>query len=206
MTLAPLDPEKLLLHDHFVRALAHALVRDAHRAEDLAQETMLALARRGAVGAGPAGSVRAWLSAVARKLAGKARRRDARRREREELGARGERVPSADEILEREAARSRVVAAVLALDEPYRSTLVLRYFENLAPRAIAERLGAPLETVRTRTKRGLEALRAELERRGGKDAWLGALAPFLFLPPRCRSRSARATPASGPRSRRPRSR
>lgn len=73
------DPEELLLHDGFVRALAHALMRDAHRAEDVAHEAMLvlALARRGPADEGSAGSVRAWLAAVAHKLAGKARRGDA---------------------------------------------------------------------------------------------------------------------------------
>jgi carboxypeptidase family protein/sigma-70-like protein len=51
---------------------------------------------------------------------------------------------------------------VLALDEPYRSTLVLRFFEEQPADAIARAVGVPVETVRTRVKRGLAQLRAKL--------------------------------------------
>ena len=37
-----LDPATLLAQDHRLRSLARALVRDAHAADDLAQETWLA--------------------------------------------------------------------------------------------------------------------------------------------------------------------
>ncbi|MBL8767753.1 MAG: hypothetical protein JNL94_10330, partial [Planctomycetes bacterium] len=41
------SPEHLLAHDAFVRALAHALVRDPDRADDLAQQTWLRAIRAG---------------------------------------------------------------------------------------------------------------------------------------------------------------
>ena len=41
----------------------------------------------------------------------------------------------------------------LALPEPYRSTIVLRFFKALPPRRVAERQGVPVETVRTRPRR-----------------------------------------------------
>jgi DNA-directed RNA polymerase specialized sigma24 family protein len=41
-------------------------------------------------------------------------------------------------------------AAVLALRDPYRSAILLRFCEDVAPSAIAERLGIPVETVKTR--------------------------------------------------------
>ena len=44
-----------------------------------------------------------------------------------------------------------VVEAVLALDEPYRGVIVHRYFDGLSIKAIARRLGVPVETVRTRS-------------------------------------------------------
>ncbi|MBK7877658.1 MAG: sigma-70 family RNA polymerase sigma factor [Planctomycetes bacterium] len=179
MNPAPRDPEELLLYDGFVRSIARELVR-GERAEDVAQDAWVAAMERPPEGSGALGG---WWTVVVRRLASKARRGDARRRAREEDAARGERVPSAHELLERESARARVVEAVLALHEPYRSTLVLRYFENRTPRAIAKQLGVPVETVRTRTKRGLELLRVELERDGGRDTWLAALAPFLALDP-----------------------
>jgi hypothetical protein len=72
---------------------------------------------------------------------------------------------------------------VLALEEPYRETVLLRYFENLPPRAIARRLAVPVETVRTRLKRALETLRARLDRDyGARGAWSLALVPFARAP------------------------
>ncbi|MCI0346416.1 MAG: RNA polymerase sigma factor, partial [Chloroflexi bacterium] len=60
-------------------------------------------------------------------------------------------MPAVVEILEREEARRRVVEALLALDEPLRTTLILRFLEELPPRAVAARMDIPVETVRSRT-------------------------------------------------------
>ena len=173
------DAEALLLHDGFVRGLAHGLLADAHAADDLAQDTWLAALERG----GRAESLPRWLAGVVRHLAAKARRGEERRARRERDAARPEATPSTEEILEREAARARVVRAVLALGQPYREAVLLRYFEGLAPRAIARRLGLPVETVRTRLKRALALLRAALDREhsGERTSWSLALAPFARL-------------------------
>jgi RNA polymerase sigma factor (sigma-70 family) len=173
----PTDPaESLLVHDGFVRALARSLLADRHAAEDVAQETWVAALERGAA----AVSLPQWLSGVVRKRAGKHVRSQERRVRREREAARGAGTPSGEEILEREAVRARVVAAVLALEEPYRESVLLRFFESLPPRAIAARLGVPVETVRTRLKRALEMLRARLDREhgGGREAWSVALLPW----------------------------
>src|SRR5204863_5302151 len=98
-TPTPLDPERLLEHDRFVRGMARHLVRDAHRAEDLAQETFLAaLVRppRGAV------TLRAWLCAVLRRVAGRGARGERREHLRQAAVARAEAVPSSAEIVARE--------------------------------------------------------------------------------------------------------
>ncbi len=173
------DPALLLAHDGRLRALARELVRDGGAAEDLAQETWLAALERGA----DVRSLPAWLATVARRLATKERRSLARRERREESVARPEAGPSTAEILEREEARRRVVEALVRLDEPLRATLVLRFLEDLPPRAVAKRMGVPVETVRTRTRRGLDALRAALDRDfGARERWLSALVPFVRLP------------------------
>src|SRR5262249_57076749 len=64
-------------------------------------------------------------------------------------------------------------AAVRRPEEPYRSTLLQRYYHDLSVAAIAERGATPLNTVKARIARGLEKLRAELDRRYGGDrrAW-----------------------------------
>jgi RNA polymerase sigma-70 factor (ECF subfamily) len=182
VTPNPRAPENLLEHSGYVRELARELVFDANLAHDLEQEIWLA-----ALENVPADlrHPRAWLATVARSLAWRTRRGTRRRADREHRAARNEAVPSSEEVLEREELRAQVVRAVLALDEPYRSALVLRYLEELSPEAAAERLGVPLETLRTRVKRGLQELKRRLERDHGGDhgAWCLALVLELRLEP-----------------------
>lgn len=156
------DPQFVLEHSGFVRDLVRRLVFDPELARDVEQETWLAALKH----EGPArGSERSWLATIARNLARRAWRTKARREERELDPPPQPSTPTPAEILEREALRREVVEALLALDEPWRETLVLHFLEELPAQTIAERLGVPLETVRTRIKRGLELLRARLERR-----------------------------------------
>lgn len=72
--------------------------------------------------------------------------------------------------------------AVLALAEPYRTTVLLRFWEGLSPAAIAKQQGVPTETVRTRLKRGLMQLRARLddEHGGDRKAWLLPLTGIAY--------------------------
>jgi RNA polymerase sigma factor (sigma-70 family) len=178
----PLDLDSLLAHDDFVRALARSLVADASAADDLAQETWLAALRRPPV-AGT--SPRSWLATVVRNVARRIERSRARRDARERLRTAAVQLPSTREVVEREAARRSVVEAVLALAEPYRSTILLRYFEGLPPRELARRFGVPVATVRTRARRALEQLRVALDREHGGDrgAWCVALAPLAVAKP-----------------------
>jgi RNA polymerase sigma-70 factor (ECF subfamily) len=59
----------------------------------------------------------------------------------------------------------RVLQAVAQLDEHYREVVHLRFFEDLLPAEIATRLSLPVETVRTRVKRGLAQVQRALVRR-----------------------------------------
>ncbi|MBL8768521.1 MAG: sigma-70 family RNA polymerase sigma factor [Planctomycetes bacterium] len=184
--MAPFSsPEHLLAHDAFVRALAHALVRDPDRADDLAQQTWLRALRAGmaAIDSAPAADgLRAWFATVARRLAVDRNREDTRRSRREQDASRAEAVPSPDELLAREAARAAVVDAVLALEPIYRDVVVLRWFEGLPPRAIARRLGVGIETIRTRQKRALAQLRARLDGNfGTRSAWVATLTPLAAV-------------------------
>ena len=170
-------PESLLAHADFVRALARRLVLDEHQAEDVAQETWLAALEKPprAVGA-----VRSWLATVTRNFARLAMRGESRRAARERVAARPEGAPSAEEIVEWEGVRRRVVEAVLSLELPYRDVILCRFYEELPPRDIATRLGLPVETVKTRLKRGLEQLRARLDGElgaGDGRSWCLALLP-----------------------------
>lgn len=172
--------EELLCHADFVRRLARELVGEGAGAEDLAQEVWLAALHQ------PPRSgerLRGWLSVTARNLLANRRREQGRRGAREQDAAREESVPSAELVLEREEVRAQVVRAVLALDEPLREVVLLRYYEGLAPREVARRLGVPAATVRTRLHRGLLRLRARLdEQHGGRRSWAVLLAPWTRFP------------------------
>ncbi len=167
---AALEPEEFLRNQAFLRRLARSLVHDEDRAEDLVQDTWTAWAERAPRGLA---STRAWLARVLRNRARNARRETERRARREGQVARPDRVDPGGEAEATLEVQSRVVAALRKLEEPHRTALVLRYYHDLAPGTIADRTGAPLNTVKARLARGLEKLRGELDRRYGGDrgAW-----------------------------------
>ncbi|MEE8105624.1 MAG: sigma-70 family RNA polymerase sigma factor [Planctomycetota bacterium] len=163
--------DELLKHAGFVRGLARKLAGDAH--EDVAQEALLA-----AIEHGPRHSqnVRGWLARVVRNKALMARRTDGRRSARE----RSTRPPAAalpvDEAVGRLELHELLVRETLALHEPYRTALILRYFDGLSPQQIGLRLGVPRRTVATRLHRALAQLRTRLDSRCGcRTAWAPAL-------------------------------
>jgi RNA polymerase sigma-70 factor (ECF subfamily) len=175
------DRELILAHAPYVRGLARRLVFDAELAQDVEQEVLLA-----ALEHAPRDprSLKAWLAAILRHLASKAFRASERRAVRE-AAHEATAVPTPAEILAREDLRRALVEEVLALDAALRDVLILRYLEDLPPREVARRLSIPVETVRTRAKRGVELLRARLERKGGRErgAWCLALVAGLKLEP-----------------------
>ncbi len=173
-----LNPDALLAHVGWVRALARTLLpSDPHRAEDLAQETCLSALQHAP---STERSLHAWLSTVLRNLVRADHRQAVRRAEREQRAARDEAQDSGLAHLETLSVHHTLVAAVLALEEPYRETIVLRYFEELAPTAIARRQRVSVATVKTRLARGLAELRARLERQYRSEArdWALALLPL----------------------------
>jgi len=173
----PLDLEALLTHAPFLHRLARSLVADASRADDLVQETWLAVLSSPGRGVRAA---RAFLAGVARNLARVVRRSEGRRTRREREAARGEAVLSAGDVIEREELRYRVVREVLALAEPSRTAVLLRFYEGLPPREIARRLCVPVGTAKTRLKRGLQELRERLDAAHGgeRSGWVRALLPL----------------------------
>jgi RNA polymerase sigma factor (sigma-70 family) len=153
--------EELLAHSGFVRRLARGLLGREADADDLAQEAMTAALVRPPP---PAVDVRSWLAGVVRNLV-RMKRRSERRRARHESRAEPRAAyPSPAETASRLESQRRVVEAVHRLGEPYRSAIVLRFLDDVSTRDIAERAGVPFETVRTRLKRGLALMRADLAR------------------------------------------
>jgi RNA polymerase sigma-70 factor (ECF subfamily) len=143
--------------------LIRRFIADPHLVEDLTQDTWLAALQHTAAARL---LERAWLGRVAQNFAFQAMRGRARRIARESAVARSLAIEPADAVaLDGEMSR-RVLVALAALDETYRTVLHLRFFEDLPPTAIAERLALPTETVRTRIKRALRQVQLSLQKRG----------------------------------------
>jgi RNA polymerase sigma-70 factor (ECF subfamily) len=171
--------DALLAHAGFLRRLARSLLFDEGQAEDVVQETMLvALSERPRSGS----LLRAWLAGIARNVALKGLRAEARRRGREIRAARPEACAAAGEVAARLELQRRVVEAVQALDEPYRSAVVHRWFEDRAPREIARATGVPVRTVETRLRRAVALLRGRLDAAHGGDRRAWCLGLALVVP------------------------
>lgn len=185
----------LLTNLGWVQRLARALVRDDAAAEDLAQEVVrVALERREPL-AGAERGLRAWLRRVARTLALDRARAESARGARERSVSRGEHDEDTAEVVERGWRQQRVAQAVLELAEPYRTTVLLRYLDELAIAEVARRMGATEATTRQRLSRGLELLRARLDREFGERAQAWALA---LLTPSMSAKAASSTAAAIP--------
>jgi RNA polymerase sigma-70 factor (ECF subfamily) len=145
-------------HQSMVFSLALRMTGDRGLAEEIAQDTFLALDRNLAKIEGPLHAL-AWLRRVTMS-----RSTDALRRQR----VRG--VNMWVEINENHCAQAEETTSPLAvrverllatLPETQRAALILRYQEELTPEEIAAALDAPVATVKSHLQRGLKLLRAK---------------------------------------------
>ncbi|MFO0983565.1 MAG: sigma-70 family RNA polymerase sigma factor [Planctomycetota bacterium] len=176
-----IDPRSVLEQAPLVRALARRLLADEHLVDDVVQQTWLK-----ALEAPPRceRSLRSWLTKVARRIAARMGRQAERRMAWEAHAAVNEALPPADATLQRAEMLRMVVGAVLGLPEPARSTVLMRYLDELPDREIARRMNVPVETVRTRLKRAIITLRAMLEQQhGDRREWALVLATLGWKPP-----------------------
>jgi RNA polymerase sigma factor (sigma-70 family) len=179
--------EELLAHADWLRRLAGRLVGPGE-GEDLVQETWTAALRsppRGdAEQAGP------WLARVVRNLASNRRRTRGRAArvivpQTAAVPDAAATAPSPEELLERARTERRLADRVLALDEPYRSAILLRYYEGKSSAEMARALGIPAGTVRWRLSEAIEQLRVQLDAEHGGDRarWRALLLPIAHLAP-----------------------
>lgn len=181
-----LDLEAILSRDQWLERLARGLVPSEFDADDVRQETWLSALRSASVRPGRSllrHLSRGWMVRVASNLVRREHRTTRRRLRRERVVARPEGSPREirpGAALERAELRRQVVEAVTDLREPYRSTIVLRFFEDLTLEDVARSQGVPLNTVKTRVARGLSLLRARLDRlHGRRGSWVFILEPLL---------------------------
>src|SRR6188474_224297 len=179
-------------HGDAVYAAAIRLTSDRQVAEEVVQETFLALWNRAELFNPDTGSLAAWLHTIARNRTVDRLRAAGRRPNLVPLSSAasgGSALGSSDDAdadtLERVLASGMLVAgavpppsperelslrelrtalqqALAAMPEPERVVIVMAYAEDLSQSEIADRLGWPLGTVKTRTRRALRHLREVL--------------------------------------------
>jgi len=137
---------------------------DAGTAEDLAQETLLTVWRKAALYAGDRGSMTTWVFAIARNLRIDRLRREVPWQELPEgrlTEASSEPLP--DEAMAEKERQERVQAALAELPPEQKEVVILAYLEGLSHSEIAERLGLPLGTVKSRMRIAYQKIRQTLE-------------------------------------------
>lgn len=146
-------------HASLMLAVAHRILRNPREAEDILHDVFLEAWRRSGSYDPARSGVRSWLLLLTRsraldrvKAAGFARARPL-----------GDDFDLADESSEIESVDAKAVHAALAqLPSDQRSVLTLGYFGGLSCSEIADELGIPIGTVKSRAKAALEKLRAAL--------------------------------------------
>lgn len=139
--------------------LAAHLLSDPGDAEDATQETLL-LAWRGWPRLRDPERFGAWFDRILVNVCYER----LRRRRRSPTVALPEEIGAGKDQVAASIARDSVGRALLGLTPEQRIVIVLRYWRDLPIEEIAERLGVPSGTVRSRLHYALEALRADIDR------------------------------------------
>lgn len=147
-----------------------------HTAEDLTQECF---ARLIGYGGEPPRRFKPWAFAIAANLARDHFRSAYNRRERPSEFAQPELLPvqweaGADELLMRKADRREVVDGLQQLSPNHREVLILRFYHEMRVDEIAEVVGAPVGTVKSRLFHALRHLKEHLIQKGGITHEAGA--------------------------------
>jgi len=163
--IARQDADALVaLFDRYNRlafGLAYRILGDAFVAEEVVQDAFMSIWRNAASYDLSRGTVRTWLLTIVRNRAiDQLRGRFGRSQNDVDLDTVAPLLAAPDEWddLLSEIQASAVRAALRALPEEQRIAIELAYFEGLTHVEIAERLGIPLGTVKSRLRLGLQKL------------------------------------------------
>ena len=156
-------------HSLFVWRVLRRLGLDAQSAEDAMQDVFMVVHRRMAEFDPNRGSARAWLFAIARRVAAHSRRADSRRALRLRSVPEPAAPPSPEELASRRRAAALVNDALERLDEPHRMVVYLAQIEEMTAPEIAAATGLPLNTVYSRIRNGRKKLARVLEKLDGED-------------------------------------
>lgn len=150
--------DEIAVHRAGLITYAYRLTGDADEAEDVVHAAMVKALQSIRSGTEP-GNLRAWLYKITHNEAMNSRRRsrlgELAARRRPETGPTSSTRADLLGLVQREVGR---------LDEPYRSSVTLKFLQHLKYEEVAEILGLPLGTAKSNVARGLMQL---TERLGG---------------------------------------
>ncbi|MDQ3956284.1 MAG: sigma-70 family RNA polymerase sigma factor [Actinomycetota bacterium] len=155
--------EVVSAHGPTVYGLARRIVSDPNLAEEVAQDVFVALWRRPGAYDSTRGSLQSFLLGVTRnKAVDLVRREESSRRVATTLIAEAEatskELPTTEHATDVEQ-RHEIRDALASLSPPQREAIVLAYFGGRTYREVAEELGIPEGTAKTRLRDGLIQLR-----------------------------------------------
>ena len=146
--------------------IALRILRDERLAEDAVQEGFLAVWRSAATFRAERAKASTWVVTLVHRRAVDIVRREERRRA-EPLEPAGSAEDEAWLGFERE----RVLTALAALPDAQRESLELAYYGGYTQSELAEMLGVPLGTIKSRMFAGLARLRELLDETDTENAW-----------------------------------
>ena len=155
--------------------LAMRVLRDDRLAEDAVQEGFLAVWRSAAGFRAERAKASTWiLTLVHRRAVDLVRREERRRAEpltKEAAANEGAAAEATDEAAWLRFERERVQAALSQLPDVQREALELAYYGGYSQSELAERLGVPLGTIKSRMFAGLARLRELLDESTEEGSW-----------------------------------
>lgn len=155
------------LFDHFAPRVKGLLMRggaSAELAEEVAQETLLAVWRKAALFDPAKASASTWIATIARNLRIDIARRETRSRLSQAYEILDEEAPEQPDATLSGAERdARVRAAMTQLSPDQYRVVELAFLEGFSHQDVANRLAIPLGTVKSRLRLALSHLRGRLE-------------------------------------------
>lgn len=147
-----------------IKAMMLKAGADAGLADDLAQDAMLTVWRKAALYSPGKGAVSTWIFTIARNLRIDRLRRQSSQPHRDvETIEIASDAPSGEATADERTVAEHVSAALALLPEEQRRVIELSYIDDMAHGRIAEVLGIPVGTVKSRLRLAYEKLRGELE-------------------------------------------